>query len=55
MADEMTKICIDIYRKLEKISVLNIIERLQNPDIFEICYLDILQWKYAQKYISIQT
>jgi hypothetical protein len=36
MADEVTKICIEIYRKLEKTRVLNTIERLQNPNILEI-------------------
>jgi hypothetical protein len=39
MADTLTKICMDIYRKLEKCKVLNIIEDLQIPDILEICYL----------------
>jgi hypothetical protein len=33
------KIVLDIYRKLEKSRVLNIIEDLQIPDIVEICYL----------------
>jgi hypothetical protein len=37
--DTGTKICMDIYRKLEKSRVLNIIEDLQIPDILEICYL----------------
>jgi hypothetical protein len=36
MADKVTKICMDIYRKLEKSRVLNIIERLQIPNILEI-------------------
>jgi hypothetical protein len=36
MADKVTKICMDIYRKLEESSVLNIIERLQSPNILEI-------------------
>jgi hypothetical protein len=36
MADTMTKISMDIYRKLEKSRVLNIIEDLQVPDILEI-------------------
>jgi hypothetical protein len=43
MADKVTKICMDIYRKLEKRRVLNIIERLQIPNILEICYLYNLQ------------
>jgi hypothetical protein len=38
MADTGTKICMDIYWKLEKSRVLNIIEDLQIPDILEICY-----------------
>jgi hypothetical protein len=54
MADTVTKICMDIYRKLEKSRVLNIIEDLQIPDILEICYLYNLQSKYVKKYISIQ-
>jgi hypothetical protein len=54
MADKVTKICMDIYRKLEKSTVLNIIERLQVPYILEICYLHYLQWKYFKKYVSIQ-
>jgi hypothetical protein len=54
MADKVTKICMDIYRKLEKSRVLNIIERLQISNILEICYLYNLQWKYVKKYISIQ-
>jgi hypothetical protein len=54
MADTVIKICIDIYRKLEKSRVLNIIEDLQIPDILEICYLYNLQWKYVKIYISIQ-
>jgi hypothetical protein len=56
MADKVTKICMDIhvYRKLEKSRVLNIIERLQIPNILETCYLYNLQWKYVKKYISIQ-
>jgi hypothetical protein len=54
MADKVTKICMDIYRKLGKSRVLNIIERLQNPNILAICYLYNLQWKYVKKYISIQ-
>jgi hypothetical protein len=49
----MTKICMDIYRKLEKSRVLNIIEDLQIPDILEICDLYNLLWKYVKKYISI--
>jgi hypothetical protein len=43
MADKVTKICMDVYRKLEKDTVLNIIERLQVPYILEICYLYYLQ------------
>jgi hypothetical protein len=39
MADAVTKIYMDIYRKLEKSKVLNIIEGLQVPNILEICYL----------------
>jgi hypothetical protein len=39
MKDTVTKISIDIYRKLEKSRVLNIIEYLQVPDISEICLL----------------
>jgi hypothetical protein len=54
MADTGTKICKDIYRKLEKSRVLNIIEDLQIPDILEICYSYNLLWKYVKKYISIQ-
>jgi hypothetical protein len=55
MADTGTKICMDIYRKLEKSRVLNIIEDLQILDILEIWYLYNLLWKYVKKYISIQT
>jgi hypothetical protein len=54
MADTVTKLCMDIYRKLEKSRVLDIIERLQVPDILEICYLYDLLWKYVKKYITIQ-
>jgi hypothetical protein len=54
MADTGTEICMDIYRKLQKSRVLNIIENLQIPDILEICYLYNLLWKYVKKYISIQ-
>jgi hypothetical protein len=39
MADTGTKTSMDIYRKLEKSRVLNIIEDLQVPDILEICLL----------------
>jgi hypothetical protein len=39
----------DIYRKLEKSSVLNIIEGWQIPNILEICYLCNLLWNYVQK------
>jgi hypothetical protein len=51
MADTVTKICMDIYRKLEKSRVLNIVEGLQVPNILEICYLYNLLWKYVQKYV----
>jgi hypothetical protein len=44
MADTVTKICMDIYRKFEKSRVLNVIEDLQIPDILEICYLYNLLW-----------
>jgi hypothetical protein len=39
MADKVTKICMDTYGELEKSRVLNITERLQIPNILEICYL----------------
>jgi hypothetical protein len=39
MADKLTKICMDIFRKLEKSGVLNIIEGLQVPNILDIFYL----------------
>jgi hypothetical protein len=39
MADTVTKICMGIYRKLEKSRVLYIIEGLQVPNILEISYL----------------
>jgi hypothetical protein len=39
MAHTGTKICMDIYRKLEKSRVFNIKEDLQIPDILEICFL----------------
>jgi hypothetical protein len=52
MADKVTKICMDIYTKLEKSRVLNVTERLQIPNNFEICYLYNLQWKYVKKYIN---
>jgi hypothetical protein len=39
LAVTVTNISIDIYRKLEKSRVLNIIEDLQVPDILEICLL----------------
>jgi hypothetical protein len=48
LADTVTKICMDIYRKLEKNWVLNIIEDLQIPGILEICYLYNLLWKYVK-------
>jgi hypothetical protein len=35
MADKVTEICVDIYRKLEKSRVLNIIEGLQIRNILE--------------------
>jgi hypothetical protein len=54
MADKVTKICMDMYRKLEKNRVLSVTERLQIPNNLEICYLYNLQWKYVKKYISIQ-
>jgi hypothetical protein len=54
MADKVTKICMDIYRKLGKSRVLNFIERSQIPNILGICYLYNLQWKYVKKYRSIQ-
>jgi hypothetical protein len=54
MADKVIKICMDIYGELKISSVLNIIERLQIPNILEICYLYNLLWKYVKKYISIQ-
>jgi hypothetical protein len=54
MADTVTKISMDIYRKFEKSRVLNIIEDLQVPDILGTCLLYNLQWKYIKKYISIQ-
>jgi hypothetical protein len=54
MADKVTKICIDIYMKLEKSRVKNIIEGLQISNILEICYLYNLLWKYVRKHISIQ-
>jgi hypothetical protein len=38
MANKVTKMCMDIYRKLEKSGVLNIRDGLQFPDILEICY-----------------
>jgi hypothetical protein len=53
MADKVTKICMDIYRKLEKSRVLNVTERLQIRNNLEICYLYNLQWKYVKKYIHV--
>jgi hypothetical protein len=38
MVDKMTKICMDMYKELEKSRVLYIIEGLQIPNILEICY-----------------
>jgi hypothetical protein len=54
MADKVTKICMDIHvcRKLEKNSVLNIMEGLQIPNILEICYLYNLLWKYVKLDVS---
>jgi hypothetical protein len=49
MADKVTKICMDIDRKLEKSRVSNIIEGLQIPNILEICYIYNLLWKYVKK------
>jgi hypothetical protein len=43
MADKVTKICMDIHSKLEKSRVLNTIERLQIPNILEICHLYYLK------------
>jgi hypothetical protein len=54
MAGTVTKICMDIYRKLEKSRVSNIIEDLQIPDILEVFYSYNLLWKHVKKYISIQ-
>jgi hypothetical protein len=54
MADKVTKICMNTYRKLEKNQVLNIKEGLQIPNISEFCYFYNLQWNYVEKYISIQ-
>jgi hypothetical protein len=39
MADKVTKICMDMYRKLEKSTVLNIMKRLQVPYILEIIHI----------------
>jgi hypothetical protein len=39
MADKVIIICMEIYGELKISSVLNIIERLQIPNILEICYL----------------
>jgi hypothetical protein len=41
MADKVTKMCMDLYRKLEKSRFLNIIERLQIPNILEIFTMKI--------------
>jgi hypothetical protein len=54
MADTATNIYMDIYSKLEKNRVLNIIEGLQVWNILEICYLYDLLWKCIKKFISIQ-
>jgi hypothetical protein len=54
IADTVTKICMDLYRKLHISRVLNIIESLRVPNILENCYLYNLLWKYVEKYISIQ-
>jgi hypothetical protein len=51
MADTGTKICMNIYRKLEKRRVLNIIKDLKIPDILEICYLYNLIMKICPKNI----
>jgi hypothetical protein len=55
MADTVTKISMDIYRKLEKSRVLNIIDDLhvQVLDILEICLLYNLLCKYVKIYINI--
>jgi hypothetical protein len=42
MTDKVTKIYIDMYRKLEESGVLNIIEGLQIPDILEIYLYNLL-------------
>jgi hypothetical protein len=39
MADNVTKICVGIYRKLEKSRFLNIIEGLQIPNTLEMCHV----------------
>jgi hypothetical protein len=39
MADKVIKICMDMYRKLEKGRVLNTTDGLQIPNILEIRYL----------------
>jgi hypothetical protein len=39
MVDNVIKLCMDIWGKLEKSRVLTIIEGLQIPDILEISYL----------------
>jgi hypothetical protein len=36
MADNVTKICIDIYWKLEKSRVLKLAERLQTPNDLDV-------------------
>jgi hypothetical protein len=54
MADKVIKMCMDLYGELKISSVLNIIERLQSPQILEICYSYNLLWNYVKKYISIQ-
>jgi hypothetical protein len=54
LADKVTKICMDIYRKLEKSNVLNIIEGLKIPNILEICYLYNLLWKYVKQDVFVK-
>jgi hypothetical protein len=49
MEDKVTRICMGIYRKLEKSGVLNVTERLQIANNLKICYLYYLQWSYVKK------
>jgi hypothetical protein len=51
MADIVTTICMDIYRKLEKSIVMNIIERLQICNILEICFRIIYNENMSKIYI----